>query len=212
MVWDATVKIMESLFEDVWGGQQAITTDHCVDVTLPIALFVIGAAGFGRSISWKDDDSIPAGHQMTFKGALHVVTTDIFLKLIVPERALGLTKRLRNVRLAFNELEQYMEEMIHERQNSVKKEARHDLFSSLLDANDVDSGAAKLTISELIGNIFIFLVAGHETTAHTLSFTFALLALYTDEQEILYQHIQGLSASGKPPTYENMPLFTHSMA
>jgi len=212
MVWDETVKIMDSLFNDIWGTQETITVDHCVEVTLPIALFVIGAAGFGRKISWKDDDSTPTGHQLTFKNALHIVTTDIFLKLIVPDRALGLTKRLRDVKLAFEELEQYMTEMIELRQHSAKTEERHDLFSSLLDANDVDSGEAKLTVSELIGNIFIFLVAGHETTAHTLCFTFAMLALYPDEQEILYQHVQSVLSSGKAPTYENMPLLTHSMA
>jgi hypothetical protein len=61
--------------------------------------------GFGRKISWQDDVVLPAGHQITFKDALHVVTTDIFLKLIVPDRALGLTKRLNNVRVAFNELQ-----------------------------------------------------------------------------------------------------------
>ncbi|GLB37532.1 putative cytochrome P450 [Lyophyllum shimeji] len=211
LVWEETVKIMDSLFKDVWGSQKVITTDHCVEVTLPIALFVIGAAGFGREISWKDDDVLPTGHKLTFKNALHIVTTDIFLKLIVPDRALGLTKRLSNVKLAFEELERYMSEMIKERQHS-KQEVRHDLFSNLLDANDEDSGDAKLLVSELIGNIFIFLVAGHETTAHTLCFTFAMLALYPDEQEILYQHIQSVLSSGKGPTYENMPLFTQSMA
>ena len=61
----------------------------------------------------------------------------------------------------------------------------------------------------LPGNIFIFLIAGHEvrsfpfhavspqtnflkTTAHTLCFSFALLALHPDEQERLYQHIKGV--------------------
>ncbi|RDB24803.1 hypothetical protein Hypma_007792 [Hypsizygus marmoreus] len=212
MVWDETIKIMDSLFKDVWGNKPSITTDHCVEVTLPIALFVIGAAGFGREISWREDDSVPAGHQLTFKNALHIVTTDIFLKLIIPDGALGLTKRFRDVRLAFNELEQYMSEMIKERQSSVKKEARYDLFSSLLDANDMDVGEAKLSVSELIGNIFIFLVAGHETTAHTLCFTFAMLALYQEEQEILYQHVTTVLSDGRTPTYEDMPLLTQSMA
>lgn len=61
--------------------------------------------GFGRQISWKEDDTLPPGHQLTFKNALHIVTTDIFLKLIIPDFALGLTKRFRDVRLAFIELE-----------------------------------------------------------------------------------------------------------
>jgi cytochrome P450 len=34
-----------------------------------------------------------------------------------------------------------------------------------------------------------------QTTAHTLCFTFALLALYPDEQERLYQHIKEVMSS-----------------
>lgn len=75
-----------------------------------------------------------------------------------------------------------MVEMIRDRQNAEKVE-RHDLFSSLLAANDHDLDATTLTESELIGeifrfikvriifaesdclsqgNVYIFLVAGHE--------------------------------------------------
>jgi hypothetical protein len=60
--------------------------------------------------------------------------------------------------------------------------------------------------------MFIFLFAGHEvrssylpavlprnrflqTTAYTLCFTFALLALYPGEQERLYQHIKGVMSN-----------------
>jgi cytochrome P450 len=60
--------------------------------------------------------------------------------------------------------------------------------------------------------MFIFLFAGHEvgslpsssdaalynslqTTAHTLCFSFALLALYPAEQERLYQQIKGVMSS-----------------
>jgi hypothetical protein len=43
--------------------------------------------------------------------------------------------------------------MIDERRNAEVKEERHDLFSSLLDANnDPDTEVAKLTDEELIGN------------------------------------------------------------
>jgi hypothetical protein len=46
--------------------------------------------------------------------------------------------------------------MIHERQNSEKVE-RHDLFSSLLEANNDSLGSGVLTESELIG-IWLFLI------------------------------------------------------
>jgi hypothetical protein len=70
--------------------------------------------------------------------------------------------------------------------------------------------------------MFIFLLAGHEvrsslpatlsqndplqTTAHTLCFSFALLALYTDEQERLYQHIKGVM-----PSLNEMPVSSRDL-
>ena len=44
--------------------------------------------GFGRRITaWTSDLDIPPGHQMTFKDALHILSTKIIMKIIVPEWA-----------------------------------------------------------------------------------------------------------------------------
>ncbi len=79
---------MNDLFNNVWTGKDTIVVEHAVDITLPvctladadfssfslrvsmkIALFVIGTAGFGRRISWEDDLVVPPGHKMTFKAS-----------------------------------------------------------------------------------------------------------------------------------------------
>lgn len=146
---------------------------------------------------------------MTFKDALYTVTSYIIPKILLPDWAMGLTKKTRHIALGFDELKMHMVEMVETRMKSEKVE-RDDLFSNLLDANSDEGGG--LSIDELIGNIFIFLLAGHETTAHTLCFTLALLALYPDEQEKLYQHIISVVPDGRTPTYEQMPLLTHTMA
>ncbi|KDQ58619.1 hypothetical protein JAAARDRAFT_176655 [Jaapia argillacea MUCL 33604] len=221
LVWDETVRIMVDMFDNVWHNEKEVVVNHCLDITLPIALFVIGVAGFGRRISWADDSKLPPGHKMTYKDALHIVSTDVFLRVITPKFLFnwfktsgggGFGAKLRGVMTAFEELELYMVEMIEARRGAEKKEERHDLFSSLLDASDASDGEAKLTDRDLLGNIFIFLLAGHETTAHTLCFTFALLALYQDEQEKLYQHINSIIPDGRIPTYEEMNSLTYSMA
>jgi cytochrome P450 len=67
-----------------------------------------------------------------------------------------------------------------------------------------------------------------QTTAHTLCFALALLALYPYEQEKLYQHIKSVIPNPEAPvrlheicnpllpnitqTYEDMPLLTQTMA
>ncbi|KAE9391410.1 cytochrome P450 [Gymnopus androsaceus JB14] len=210
LIWDETLKIMLDLFDNVWGAQESIVIDHAISITVPIALFVLSVAAFGQRISWKDDSSgIPPNHQMSFKEAIHEASAGCFTKILVPRWAMGLNEYTRTVRLAFDELESYLHEMISTRQNSDKIEERYDLLSSLLDASSDDPA---FTVSDLTGNIFIFLVAGHETTSHTLCFAFALLALYQDEQEILFKHIKSILPDDRLPTYEEMPLFTHSMA
>lgn len=62
------------------------------------------ATGFGRAISWKEDVVVPEGYTMPFKDALHVVANDTFVKVLVPNFLLGLTKRTRLCRDAFTDL------------------------------------------------------------------------------------------------------------
>jgi len=214
LVWDETIRIIMDLFDNVWGDRSEIVVDHCVDVTLPIALFIIGVAGFGRRVTWTSDIVVPPGHRMTFKDALHILSTNVILKIALPNWAKNATKQTRKLDLAFTELKQYMLEMVEARKDVDKVEERYDLLSGLLDAAQDEPGSeAALSDDELIGNTFIFLLAGHETTAHTLCFSFALLALYPDEQERLYQHIKEVMSSlNGMPAYEDMSRFTQSLA
>ncbi|KAL5522930.1 hypothetical protein ACEPAF_1197 [Sanghuangporus sanghuang] len=214
LVWDEAVRITTDMIDNVWENREVVEVDHAVDITLQIALLIIGSAGFGRKISFAEDLKIPPGHNMSFKDALHIVSTDMILPTVLPAWSLNLTQRLRNVRTAMADLSKYMQEMIDERRNAEKKPERHDLFSSLLDANmaEAEGNESRLEDSELIGNIFIFLLAGHETTAHTLCFTLGLLALYQDQQEILYQHIMSVLPDKRLPTYEDMSSLSYVLA
>ena len=115
-----------------------------------------------------------------------------------------------------------MLEMIEDRKGSAVLEERRDLLSNLIRASmeKTDSpGDFEFTHSDLLGNIFVFLLAGepfasstpdvsikswshgqgHETTASVLSFTIALLALHQEEQEELYQHVRSVVPDGRLP-------------
>ncbi|THH06465.1 hypothetical protein EW145_g4070 [Phellinidium pouzarii] len=221
MVWEEAVRVTLDLIDNVWKNKAEVTTDNAVDITLPLALFVIGSAGFGRKISFEGDLNIPVGHTMSFKDALHGVSTDLMLNVLIQKWAMSLTKRFRTMRRAFLELQKYMQEMIDERRDAQKKPERRDLFSSLLDANmeEAEGTETRLEDSELIGDIFIFLLAGHETTAHTLCFTLGLLALYPDEQELLYKNIMDALPDKRLPagilslfTYEDMSALSYVTA
>ncbi|KAI0760159.1 cytochrome P450 [Fomes fomentarius] len=219
LVWDETVRIVYDLFDNVWGTQNMVEVDNITDLTVPITLLIISVAGFGRRLSWKEDAIAPAGHEMTFKAsrrkeALNLVSRNLFLQLIFPKWVLRWgTPHMRRFHTASNELQRYMQEMIAARRSAEVKEERHDLFSSLLDANDglADTGE-KLSDDGLFGNVFMFMVAGYETSAHSLAYAFILLALYPDEQEKFYQNIKKVLGDGRIPTYEEFSTLHYTMA
>jgi hypothetical protein len=66
-----------------------------------------------------------------------------------------------------------------------------DLLSNLVRSalQSEKAGTSTLTEEEIVGNAYIYLLAGHETTAHSLAWTLALLAAYPEQQDKAYQEI-----------------------
>jgi cytochrome P450 len=137
--------------------------------------------------------------------------------------------RLKRVDLAFNELDAHLLALVRERRAALASgtaEGKADLFGSLLlagkdedgdegidgekteaggiasiGAGKADGGSPSegLTDREVLGNTFIFLLAGHETSGHTLAFVFALLALHPEEQQKLHDHVVSVLPAGQEP-------------
>ncbi|PCH40705.1 cytochrome P450 [Wolfiporia cocos MD-104 SS10] len=218
LVWDVTTKSFEELCEVVWNGLNEIAVDNIADITVNMMILVIGNAAFGQEMSWVDRNTLPAGHAIKLKDAMSVVARDILMKAIFPEWVLTHVpiSRVRRFYTASNELKLYMEEMIQSRRSG-ESLGGNDLITCLLKANDdgVSKGAAHLSDSEVMGNIFAFLVAGaipNFTTAHSLAFALILLALHQDEQRALYQHIKSVLPDGRVPSYDDMSQLTYSLA
>ncbi|KAI0703432.1 cytochrome P450 [Cytidiella melzeri] len=206
LVWEETQRIVLELFEQEWAGKDTVCDEDVLMTTVSIALFVISSAGFGQAISWRDEGLRTAGYEFSFKETMYHISNEIVTKAITPAwlLKLGLTAKMRTARVAYELMEKYMVEMVQKRRNAETKAKRHDLLSGLLDANEEEfNGYAKLTDREVISNIYIFLIAGHETTGHTLAFAFILLALYPEEQEKLYRHCKS--------KYENIASYTYAM-
>lgn len=133
--------------------------------------------------------------------------------------------RLQRIDQAFKELDAHLLALVKARRAALASgsdEGKADLFGSLLlagkdeDGEEVlsgekvggpaGSGVGKeagaiegLTDREVLGNTFIFLLAGHETSGHTLAFVFALLALHPEEQQKLHDHVVSVLPDGQEP-------------
>ncbi|THU79778.1 cytochrome P450 [Dendrothele bispora CBS 962.96] len=72
------------------------------------------------------------------------------------------------------------------------------LLRNLVQANNDEVGLKRLDDGQLLSNAFVYLVAGHETAAHSLSFMIAFLAIYPEVQHKVRKEV--LSLTGGDPT------------
>ena len=112
--------------------------------------------------------------------------------------------KIQRINNYFTSFEEHVMEMVDERRAlGAEGIDKGDLFSNLIRASDAEEGSARLNKIELLSNIHIFLLAGHETTAHTLMATLMLLAMYPEDQERIAEEAKAAFAGSEgDPGYE----------
>ncbi|KAG8765843.1 hypothetical protein FRC12_007253 [Ceratobasidium sp. 428] len=210
---------MKELFE-MWDKREGgkVWVQQITDVTEMLALMAISSAAFGRRLSWnKEAEVIPKGYKMSFRRALGIVSSSPVIRAIVPSWADGLTEKWHTMSVAYAELMKHLQEMKAARRSEGKKDlgitvgeangllsSTDNLFDILITASDAEAAERALSEEEVTGNAFIFLVAGHETTAHALAFSLGLLAIYPDVQEEVYSHIKSVIGMREVINYDDL--------
>ena len=186
-----------------WVEQGAEGTRETVADTATLALHVLTSVGFGLSYPFHHGvRDLSDGHSMTYRDALSMCLRNIIAFAILPKKALSLPflpKRLRSLGVAVREFQTYMNEMLaHERHIAAKREqGSGNLMGSLVRASEEaqkssdvkESFRLGFTDEEIFGNIFVFNLAGHETTANTLATSLMLLAAHPECQNWLIEEI-----------------------
>ncbi|KAG8878233.1 hypothetical protein FRB97_002691 [Tulasnella sp. 331] len=215
LAWKQTIRVVNDMFDTDWytHGDQ-VSLGRVEEPLKEITILVIMAAAFGYIDDWIPTKSLASGHTMTFRDSLQLVLHNWLLLVSIPrffwdstQNQNGMNpgalvssgwfgKRMQETAVSYAELGSYMREMVHNYQLGsveIKREQR-DVFSVLTAAIESEKENTRMTMDEVFGNMFIFLLAGHETTAHTLAYVFGLLALDEDEQDRLFEHIKDIIA------------------
>lgn len=134
-----------------------------------------------------DEAVVPEGYTYTWTETINFITFHI-IRHVFLTRGLGslirnvpgvlLPKVVRKHQAAHADFTNYMTAMIeNSRANGANGRNLLDMMVASTEAEKVKGGRhAGLSDAELMGNIFIFVIAGHETTAGTLSFAFVVMA------------------------------------
>ncbi|KAL0574637.1 hypothetical protein V5O48_007333 [Marasmius crinis-equi] len=203
LVWDESLKTYRDMVSaDGWLDRKTVDITELQKNTFKFALIVLGTCAFGFDFDWSAPPTIAEG-EMSVQEAMRIVI-DRFLFLIfapgaestfeLAEHALTVIS-IRTTLQADRLLESFMQDQVRLRREELRGHTsgqyrRKDAFSMLVQANESDENAKnKLTDKDLIGNVFVMLFAGHETTANTLAATLALLAITSDAQDEVLKQI-----------------------
>ena len=221
-------------------GQGNKTVQDPAVATMSFALFVISSAGFDVRVNWpheeqsraasvKSDETKsmlignerPAGHKMTYREAISELLHNIMWTQIIPPKYLPFSpfKFHRTVGAAVTEWGQYMDELYERKKQQVASgdtnNAGMDLFDALIRGSGITEGNTDVQKSDLLGNAFVLMLAGHETTANVIHFSLIYLAMHRDSQRRLQREIDTVF-QGKPIeqwTYEeHFPKLFNGMA
>ncbi|KAL8708605.1 MAG: hypothetical protein Q9220_006541 [cf. Caloplaca sp. 1 TL-2023] len=204
--WSETLRQAQSL-SDSWGRWGS--RDLHLDI-YSLTLNIISCAGFGIRQDWSNDtiinhDKVPKGHTFSFLQAITTVVKYIVPILLLPTKVMLYTP-LRKGAKAYIEFEQYMRDVINGEKAKIEANAEYEntetkgnLLTAMLkvsaseakNANKNDGGTRKTTFSddEVLGNAFMFFLAGYDTTANSMIYGCICLALYEGLQDSVVEEI-----------------------
>ena len=151
-------------FAVVWPDQDMIK----------FTLSLISWAGFGIKIDNVFEHKEEEIHNMSLQTAVRFVSNSLITRISVPKFAYWLPiPALKRVDVAFERFEMLLNQLVIEKQKNGNTSDQNDVLSLL--ANSLEEGQ-KLTPREVISDMFIFLLAGHENTSKS-SFVNLLLTV-----------------------------------
>ncbi|WQF88772.1 Putative cytochrome P450 [Colletotrichum destructivum] len=162
----------------------------------------------------------PPGHIMSFVDAIAEMLEHILVLLLVPHKILKMlpfkyTKKAIDSHDSYVQyIDELMQDKIEDLQNGDRGDAGMDLMGQLVRSKYGDVAAhggingvlskskvPQLSKSEISGNTFIMLVAGHETTANAMHFGLIEIACNPAVQRQLQKDIDGIFGDSDPSTW-----------
>ncbi|KAL2060710.1 hypothetical protein VTL71DRAFT_9351 [Oculimacula yallundae] len=209
LVWKETLDLSKTMVTSWVGTGKSKTTAQVAPDTMRLSLEIIGRAGLGQQIDWDEGDdsqALPLGYTMSFSSSFQFIAHNILALVSIKALPARLTRILpiqfiQKSHQAYENWGEDVKKMIESKKRGSRDSTQRsagDLIGQLLQS-DPDSKRTPLTDSEIMGNIFVFIVAGHETSASSLNMTIMLLALHPEVQKELQKDLDRI-LNGRPPT------------
>jgi cytochrome P450 len=156
---------------------------------------IVGRSLFGVDLS---DDTGRVSRSFTYANQyIAELTSRPFSPLLIRLPSPG----NRRLRAAIKELDEVVYKIIDERRR--RGQETGDLLSMLMSARDEDTGEA-MDDAQVRDEVMTLMLAGHETTANALTWTWYLLSQNPAAEVKLHEELRRVLA-GRSPTFEDLP-------
>jgi cytochrome P450 len=165
------------------------------DEMMRVTLSIVGKTLFDTDVeSQANEVGLALTHVMETFFISMLPFQDIIDRLPIPA--------VRRAQRARQRLDALIYQLIADRRASGRDHG--DLLSMMLAAQDADGGNARLSDQDVRDNALTIMLAGHETTANALTWTFYLLSQNPDAEAKLFEEIDRVLAGGLP-TMADLP-------
>lgn len=168
----------------------AVEVSECLSQATMDAL---GLGAFGFDFNSLGDNEKREG--LAYQRVMRELTNPLRLMQWYAKLPLQSNKEFRQ---AVADYVDFLEGIIRtKRAQACTEDSKMDLLDVMVRAVDAKSGY-RLSDAELVHNVNIFFLAGHETTASALAFAFHMLAEHPEVQEKLYREVMEHVGDGEP--------------
>lgn len=211
-----------------WTREDRHEAINTLKDTRLLSLHVLAGAGFGESYPFFSALEPPAeGYSMTYRDALSLILEYTLIIIVIPRSVMMLPfmpKNWKKAGQATKDFKNYMKDMLdNERQRASGDSKAANLMSALIRSSDdagktdqeVMQGLQGLTDDEILGNMFLYNFAGHETSGNSLTYSITLLSAYPEWQAWVAEEIEQIFGDQEPSeswSYSSYPALKRCQA
>lgn len=206
LVWDEAIRqasdMVDSWLSDSEKGSKSTSED-----TRTLALHVLAYVAFKKSYPFKSvAKSSEVQEPSTYRDSLAIVLRNVLVVIVLPAIAFRLPftpTKWKNIGLAVTNFQKYMLDQLADEKRLIAegKPGSGTLMENLVRASNVPENEKPttnkkapnemrpLSVSEILGNVFVFNFAGHDTTAISLAYSTLLLVAHPSVQDWICEEL-----------------------
>ncbi|KAJ5721216.1 cytochrome P450 [Penicillium malachiteum] len=139
------------------------------------------------------EDQLQGTHRMSYIDAVHTLLDHYATVFLFPPKLLKLSpfRSHQQAAMAYIEMDGYMRELVDRNESELRQKPSNRLVQAGLPSS-TEENRPLLNKQQVLGNIWLFMFAGHEANANTLTFLILLLACHPTIQRAMQTDIDSI--------------------